>query len=335
MNCRFPFFCLGIAATLCATAASARAQNSIVFSKPADPVDTANAFVSPSEHKLVDSSRAPTPLFGRKPSGEFDVLPGAQKPRSLSPEQSRQAQKFFDEQNNWILRTPAEIMDVPTVEKILGIPDPDQDLSVRERYLKRREQQRSGSVTNALAHGIRAGNQDESPFAAWRGEQKRNAAGELIVPNAQKTAGGFLTGQADQVLTAEEERRAHSPWNSAFAVPPPLPKPDLAQQASMERFRVMMNPPAPEKPLVSAPVAPAPNPNFQPLPKINPAGNSARPMEDGIGRPMGLMPLPTVTGVRPGQLNAPKPKPLVEPPPWVAQDKKATPKPGVFPQRKF
>ncbi len=335
MNRRFSSLCVGVATAWCAAAQLAGAQNAINFSKPADPVDTANAFVSPNEHKLVDSSRAPTPLFGLKPRGEFDVLPGAPRPRPLSPEQSRQAQKFFDEQNNWILRTPAEIMGVPTVEKILGIPDPDGNLSTQERYLKRREQQRSDSATNALTHGIRAGHQDESPLAAARGEQKRNAAGELIVPNSQKTAGGFLTGQADQVLTADEERRARSPWTSAFAVPPPLPKPDLAQQASMERFRAMMNPPAPEKPLVSALVVPVPNPNFQPLPKINPAGNSARPMEDGIGRPMGLMPLPTVTGVRPGQLNAPKPKPLVEPPPWLAQDKKTTPKPGVFPQRKF
>ena len=321
-----------------AAAARLLAQDSIIFSKPANPVDTANAFVSPAEHKLSDSSRAPTPLFGSKPNGNYDVLPGAQKPRPLSPEQARQAQKYYDEQRNWTLMTPAEILGVPTVEKILGIPSPDQNLSVEERYLKQRSQQRSASATNALAHWNHAGNQEDSPFAPPHGDQKRNAAGELIVPNSQKKAGGFLTGQADTVLTAEEERRANSPWISAFAVPS-LPKPDLAQQAKMERFRAMMEPPAPEKLPVSAPAVPAPNPNFQPLPKYNPAGNSYRPVQDGIGRPIGLMPLPTVTGVRPTAVNPPKAKPLTEPPPWVAEQNKqnnySTPKPGVFQRRKF
>ena len=339
MNCRLPS--LGVCVGAVLFAASARlvcAQDAIIFSKPADPVDNANAFMNPSEHKLSDSSRAPTPLFGRQPNTGYDLLPGAKPPPPLSPEQARQAEKYFDDQKNWTLLTPAEIMGVPTVEKMLGIPDPDQNLSAEERHLKRRSQQRSMAATNALARWNHAGNQEDSPFGAPHGEQKRNAAGELIVPNSQKTAGGFLTGQADTVLTAEEERRANSPWVSAFAAPS-LPKPDRAQQAAMERFRAMMEPPAPEKPLVATLVVPAPNPNFQPLPKYNPAGNSYRPVQDGIGRPTGLMPLPTVTGVRPSSVNPPKAKPLVEPPPWVAEQNKqnnySTPPPGVFQRRKF
>ena len=339
MNCRLPS--LGVFTGAVLLAASVRlvcAQNAIVFSKPADPVDNANAFMNPSEHKLSDSSRAPTPLFGREPQVEYDLLPGAKPPKPLTPEQVRQAEKYFDDQKNWTLLTPAEIMGVPTLGKIMGIPDPDQNLSAEERHLKRRAAQRSMSATNALANLNRGGNQDDSPFTTRRSEQKRNAAGELIVPNSQKTAGGFLTGQADTVLTAEEERRANSPWVSAFTAPS-LPKPDLAQQAAMERFRAMMDPPAPEKPLAATPVVPAPNPNFQPLPKYNPAGNSYRPVQDGIGRPTGLMPLPTVTGVRPAAVNPPKAKPLVEPPPWVAeqnqQNNYSTPKSGVFQRRKF
>ena len=134
-------------------------------------------------------------------------------------------------------------------------------------------------------------------------------------------------------------RRAESPWADAFNQPPLAPKPDKEQQAQMERFRAMMEPPPPEKPVVSAGMPPLqahrPDPNMQASPAFNPSGNSFTAVRDSASRPYGITPLPPVTGVRPS--SAPKPKPLVEPPPWVKDEtkSKSSKPPETFVQRKF
>lgn len=331
------------AALLLAGAWTAGAQESIIFSKPTDNnlTERANSFMEQVPHKLTDSYSAPAPLFGRKPKADFDVLPGMPKPVPLSPEQIKQMQKNLDQQRNWTLMTPAEILNVPTVEKILGVPDGNENLTVLELYHKRQDRQRSAASSNALLRAETYWNAEGNPFGGSRADQKKNAAGL----NPQNQFGQPLNRAGNTALETEQQlRREESPWGaSAFDMPPPAPKPDKEQLAAMERFRAMMLPPQLEKPVVAAAgFTPTPkskaDPNMQAMPAFNPAGNSFQPIHDNASRPIGIAPLPTVTGFRPQMGKVPKPKPLVEPPPWVKDENKpAKPSaaPETFLQRKF
>ena len=327
--------------------AVAQADEPIIFSKPSSSAtEKPTPAAEPLAHTMSGSHSTTTSLFGGKTRGDFDVLPGYQPPPPLSPAQVKELQKNYDQQKNWTLMTPAEILGVPTPAQILGIPDPDQNLSAEDRYFKRQNRQRSAAATNALAYAGRLGGQDDGPFQSWRSGQENNSNDRFGNGNRQNRTDRFgtrnATGAAEDLT-----HRPDSPWSSAFDVPPTLPKPDKSQMAAMERFRAMMQPTEPDKLLTplptlgnpSMPVASTPSPNFQRLEHFNPGGNSYRPVQDTMNRPIGITPLPTTTGVRPMQVNQPKPKPLTEPPPWVAeqnnQNNYSTPKPGVFSQRKF
>ena len=334
--------------------AVARADEPIVFSTPKDNLtEKANAFMEQQPHKLSGSYNAPKSVFEGEPRTDFDILPGYKKPRPLSPDELREMDKNLDQQKNWALMTPEEILGVPTAEKILGIPDADQNLSVTERYFKRQDRLRNASATNALARAGSLNGQDEGAFQNWRGEQKKNSTDGFSDLNERNRTDRFGNRIANGMSLEEATRRKDSPWSSSFDVPEAAPKPDKAALAAMERFRAMMEPPQLEKPLATAPglatptmsampTTPGfstPSPGFQKQDNYNPGGNSFKPVSDSVSRPTGIMPLPTITGTQPAQWKRPKPKPLVEPPPWVAeqndQNAYATPKPGVFPQRKF
>ena len=329
----------------------ARASEPIVFSTPKDNLtEKANAFMEQQPHKLSGSYNAPKSVFEGKPRTDFDILPGYKKPRPLSPDELREMDKNLDKQKNWALMTPEEILGVPTAEKILGIPDVDQNLSVTERYFKRQDRLRNASATNALARAGNLNGQDEGAFQNWRGEQKKNSIDGFSDLNERNRTDRFGNRIVNGMSIEEATRRKDSPWSSSFDVPEAAPKPDKTALAAMERFRAMMEPPQLEKPLATAPglatpimsampTTPgfsAPSPGFQKQDYYNPGGGSFKPVSDSVSRPTGIMPLPTITGTRPAQWKQTKAKPLVEPPPWVAdQNAYATPKPGVFPQRKF
>src|SRR5882672_7132159 len=128
MDCRPSYLKLWLSTAIAtmATLMPALAQQSIIFSKPAEvSADKANSFMPEPSHTGPSAFNAPSPLFGRRPTASFDILPGAQRPAPISPEQALQWQKFLDKKKNWTLMTPEEILGVPTPEKILGILDPD------------------------------------------------------------------------------------------------------------------------------------------------------------------------------------------------------------------
>src|SRR5580693_8522200 len=107
---------------------------------------------SAGSSKASDSS-AKASVIPIEQQNLFDLLPGAQTPTPVSPEQVMEWQKLLDNKKNWTLLTPEEILGVPTAEKILGLPEPDDEknLTVTERYLKRlNDQEQSVSATNAL-----------------------------------------------------------------------------------------------------------------------------------------------------------------------------------------
>jgi hypothetical protein len=328
-----------------------RADEPVVFSKPTDNLtEKANAFMEQQPHKLSSGYNAPKSVFEGKPRADFDILPGYQPPRPLSPDQIKAMQKDLDQRKNWTLMTPEEILGVPTTAKIMGIPDPDQNLTTEERYFKRQnnrqESQRSASATNAFARAGNLNGQDDGLFRSQRGGQKQNSSDGFAGMNGQNRTDRFGVRAAGGMPDDEAMRRADSPWSTSFNVPAALPKPDKAALAQMERFRALMEPSQPLAPTPSLnlttptmPTLAAPNPNFQKLADFNAGGNSFKPVRDSASRPTGIMPLPTVTGERPAQFKQPKPKPLVDPPPWVVeqnnQNNNITPKPGVFLQRKI
>jgi len=330
MDCSRPYLKPCFCALLLAAAWPAAAQQeSIVFTKPADlSTEKANDFMG-GDHKGPGGLGAPSPFFNSKPKADYDILPGAQKPRLPSPQEIKQWQKNQDEKKNWTLMTPDQILGIPTKEQILGLPDPyhEENFTVEEKYISRQERQRNFSATNAMSGPGDFLKPDESPFQSPNVRQQKLQ---------QEQRNGMLTASrfgppSSPVLDAS--RDSDSIWHSAFNVVPQTPKPDPLQVAAMERFRAMMEPPPVEKPAAPASFgtpAPVVDRNMQAMPAFNPAGHSFAPLQNNIGRPTGLNPLPTITGQRPLD-NAPKPKPLVEPPPWLKID----PKTGKPPQRKF
>ena len=354
-HCRSILTAAGCWVLLALAAVVARADEPIVFSKPKDALtEKANAFMEQQPHKLSGNYNASKSVFDGKPQADFDILPGYKKPRPFSPAELKAMEKNLDQQRNWALQTPEEIFRLPTAEKIFGIPDPDQNLSATDRYLKRQDLRRNASATNAFARAGTLNGQDEGAFQNWRGEQKKNSTDGFSDLNERNRTDRFGNRIANGISLEEATRRKDSPWSSSFDVPDAAPKPDKAALAAMERFRALMEPPQLEKTLAPAPglatppmpaampVTPgfqSPGAGFQKRENYNPGGSSFKPVSDSASRPTGVMPLPTVTGTRPAQWSQPKAKPLVEPPPWVVeannQNTYATPKPGVFSQRKF
>jgi hypothetical protein len=323
-----------------AAAGPAGAQQTIQFTTPTDPdlAAKANSFMPPASARNSSASafNAPAPLFGsRSPTAAFDVLPGSHRLNAADIANAMQWQKLLENKKNWTLMTPEEILGVRTSEEILGIPDPKNDptLSPEERFLKRLDGRAAAAATNSFRpdaaywHGDAAADplhpQDaESRFAGSLGGNLPSAASpfnSVFNPNPNSAAGAYP--------------KPEPIWANPFNQPEPLPKPTPEQLAGMDRFRALMEPPAPEKTPEAAnfygqpPVA-APDPNMQVLPAFNPAGRSFTPLESDISRPMGLAPLTGITGARP--VAAKKP-PLVEVPPWLS----TSPLPSTPPVRQY
>jgi hypothetical protein len=105
----------------------------------------------------------------------------------------------------------------------------------------------------------------------------------------------------------------------------------------MDQFRQLLEPgvfPAtaatlsPGRTAFSQPQTSSASDTTQPL--VNPFGASFTPLSSGIGKPVGLQPLPGVTRQTSTQ-PAITPSWAPQPPPWMSQ----TPQPFVIPQRKF
>jgi hypothetical protein len=318
------------------TATALRADEPIIFTKPADlPTEKANSFMEQMPHKLADVHSAPSSVFGQG-EVDFDRLPGAQFQPQLTPQQLQKLQKQMDEKKNWALGTPEEILGVPTVEKIMGLPEhgTEDQLSMEERYLHRQERQRNETATNSLSvlTGL-----DENPFGL--SERKRKQDGQNLLQEKDGRANYLNRELAASRLQPRENaaRNGNGFWKSAFDPQPQVvSQAGFDQQAALDRYRATMEMSAMEKPTavseISHPAMPMRDPNLQPLPDYNPAGSTVRPLQDTIGRPTGIMPLPTVTGTRPTQSLPEKRKPLVNQPPWL-QDGSSPP--TTPPMRKF
>ena len=303
-----------------ATAFSAAAQQPILFSKPTEtPEDKANSFIMDSGSKLQGRSgdfNAPKQLFNFAPD---------QKPTPLGPPpiMSQSLKDTLDKRKNWTLETPQEIMGVPTAEQIMGLPDPtgDDKRTPTERYLRRQNLAASFSATNALRRP-EAALDEMNPFAARAADA---ANGPFAKPDPRLATGSrkyfdqLINAPADSPFGADQNQDS----TGSFGRLAPLPKPDLAQLAAMERFKALMEPGAPPEKMTTAtrfsttPLLPAADPNLQPVPLFNPLGQSYTPLPNSIGRPTGINPLPGLTG---SYLAVPAKKPLVQLPPWLSKE---------------
>jgi len=280
--------------------------------------------------ELPSTLRAPVSAFPSPPS--LGQLP----PPPVNSSEQQRLKQLQDERRNWMLMTPAEIFGVTPTEKLLQPPERDafgreKKTTQLERYLERENQARTG-----LTNGWRS-DRANSPWNLSRDEDNASpfARGRDGTADPAQNLNRFLDGQQNRNGSANQN------WNpnenpdgngfDAFAQKK-VTKEKLEQQASMERFRQMLLPssePSPNNRYFPVP-KPAVDPNLtQPDFVPNPAGASFKPLASGVGRPVGLTPLPGVVTPRLQPAVIPSWKP--QPPPWLSQ----SPVPTAFPQQRF
>jgi hypothetical protein len=304
---------LMMVAALATLALGAPAQQTIIFSKPADlPANPASASLPDGEGRAGDYN-APHPLFK-------DYTPDFPLPKPLfQNNHNASVQEALDKRKNWTLLTPEQILGIQTPEQILGGPGKNRDkkLSLEEQFLLRERRASARSATNG-----RAGNPallraltDGNPFEAKNKNDENNPFGR----EPQKMEPG--TRYFNQLLNAQDsagngpEEKPSSPWNNPFTQPS-RPKETPEQLADRERFRALMEPTTPpdkvEVPTrFSAVKASVPDPFLQPVPVVNPAGRAVPPLENIFSRPAGIKPLPGV--------STPPPTPVAAKPNWQSQ----------------
>jgi hypothetical protein len=296
---------------LAAMAFSAAAQQTIIFSKPADlSADKANSFLPNTEHHSGDYN-APHSLFN-------DYTPDLPLPRPLLLDNNDASVKdALDKRKNWTLLTPEQILGIQTPEQVLGVPDRtgEKKLSLEEQFLLRESRESAGVATNGL--GDNAAWRvltEENPFTEINKDDENNpfrVAPQKMQPGVKY----FKQLLGEQNPGTGPDEKPNSPWNSVFALPS-QPKQTPDQLADMERFRALMEPSSPpeQTPVptrFSVPEAPAADPFLQPVPVVNPAGQDISPLENAFSRPAGIKPLPGISTL--------PPTPVVIRPSWQAQ----------------
>lgn len=314
------------AAALLCPAATLPAQDTIIFSKPADlPASKANAFLPDSSHRAGDYN-APKSVFSEVPRDY--PLPRPQ-PRPDNPALNEELEK----RRKWTLLTPEQILGIQTPEQILGVQKTGEPkLSLEEQFLAR-QNTAAGAATNDRAGGIAplAEYSRDNPFDT-RG---RDDAANPLRRGAQPDANDFSKLPGQENAAGDSAVKPRSPWAGDF-FQPSAPKPTPEQAADMERFRSLMNPPAPAPDTAPAnfttsrtPPPVKANPFIEAPPAVNPAGREAQPIESLFSRPAGIKPLPPIATPVP---EKPKKKADWEAnvPPWLRD----TP-PPVTPSKPF
>jgi hypothetical protein len=306
-----PVVALG-AMTLSAVAQDA--GQPIVFSAPL----TADAPAAPNNAQpgILPTMQAPMSVLDFNQHEDFAPLP-----TTAVSSQQPQMNQLMKDRKNWILMTPEEILGLPekTGKDALGH---EKNQTQLERYLERENQARDGTIGESKKN-------HDSIFDLSRDPDKANFLDVRQNSEAAHNNGRPLNGQANHDDFVSD-------W-SAFnrPVPQAAAKPDPEQLASMERFRQLLAPsPAPadaQTPNNQFFTAPKPvenslitKPDFVP----NPAGASFTPLFSGIGKPVGLTPLPDAVTSPLLPVAAPAWKPQLAP--WLLSG----PQPFVTPQQK-
>jgi len=346
------FRILLLAGALSAVCLSAVAQNGappaskpIVFSAPAGDNVTSNALLLAPRFSdrpnFANEVRAPVSVFNvQSPSLPSPTLPRAP---TLSRAEEQRLRKMLDERENWALLTPEEILGVDASRNTFRTPEQEaaaagqKNLTVVERFLERQRQSRP-AVTNAYS---------DNSSSSWdlSGNQGGLTNGSSLNPlriglptTAQILDRFFNDAPVNNPFTGQDENRGVG-WFNSSGQPPQPAGPTPQQLAERERFKQLLDPGSYTATAArSSPGGKFPS-SLQPLsdttlnqtPPANPVGASLTPLSSGIGKPMGLMPLPGISGPTNWQSSASLSSWGPQPPPWLSQ----TPQPFSVPQRKF
>jgi hypothetical protein len=347
INMKHLLFLAGaVAAVSCAQAQSVMQPGQpIIFSSPGND-DASNAPTlaapSPVASGFPDASQPPLFNFGAMPPRNVRLPAPQATAAAAAPGDFERLQKLLDERKNWALLTPAEVIGIPTPEKILGLPERDasgqeKNLTVTERYYERQNRLQTGRTNdyqnNLASRWNLPDGQNDDRLNADSFNPKNAGFG-----NPAQNADSFFGDNAPANNNAVASQKPDAGSGDFFAAPtrltPAATAANLEQQAEMERFRQLLDPPpqpaAAAKHSSGESVFSLPhteqNSLFGQTPaNPNPIGGSFTPLGSGIGG------LPA----SPGQNNTPPitvtPSWAPQPPPWLSP----TPQPGQIPQRKF
>ena len=332
----------------------------IIFSQPLTEGSNQPSLFSGRSLRPANELTTPEPDFKyRSPGPTVPVAP----PMPMDSSAVQQLQKILDEKANWALMTPEEILGVATPKSIIegadsGADANGQKLTVMERYLARQEAVRLAAYSNAMASDSQAGHWSPSttndsgatPTDANLQEAESIAARfseGLVASNRfgmrpEGLAIGLAGFLPDQTLL-DKPNQAGWARNGRITTPPapsrskgqnndfrssltmggaqyagadPLSDTPASTPPDIEMYSVLRPPPS-EKPISQAPL-------------LSPAASPFGPIDSGIGQPVGLTPLPPITGYTNRAAVAP-PAWTPQPPPWLAP----LPAPGMVPQRRF
>ena len=280
------------------------------------------------QRKFVDQYAAPPQLFPVDATPDPQYMPPTIQ---ISNEEIARQRHAADNDKNWMLLTPEEILGVAP-EKAAN--DPDRNLTAEERYLKRNAAVQTGTndSTGQLAAKKNDLTRGENNFDSFdRNDNNRNDNnGNSWSRNGQNR----LTAADRQALGADAVARMtaeapNSPWANSIWGTPQTEDPvqaALKQKADMTQFQHLL---APENPATKTghfgEAAATPN-VFNPQPNTPAQANTAAEtyslLKDNIGRPAPkptLLPPPTT---KPSYYEEHRHKP--EAPPWLSQ-------PGIHP----
>ncbi|MGD0086272.1 MAG: hypothetical protein ABSC24_04005 [Verrucomicrobiota bacterium] len=338
---RWPPLALAVWAVVSAVDAQSTATNAwkpIIFSSPDNHEVSSNLKslstqpVAPANLQGLFQDTSPLPSFN-----DFGPAP--------VPDTGRRIHKSANEHQDWVFMTPAEIMGVApdqlSRDRKRDTNDKSENLSPMERYLARQNPS-ARLKNNSPDHPFGSRNFWEADNGQTNGDNNdgsdQNDNG-LADPRLATAFNPSASGAPDNNLLGAPN--TDSPWSKASgdSASPWVPN-SVQQRVDLEQaqFQQLLNPGA--VPVTAATSLPERTTSLNAQstvlgsdstePLVNPIGASFTPISSGIGRPVGLAPLPGITG--PASIPAiTTPAWAPQPAPWTSQ----TPQPFAIPQRKF
>jgi len=313
---------LPVAAALSAAVWPAAAQNgatpagqAILFSTPAGDIAASNApaLASPDSQSQDFANRfqSPESLFNTAVPEQFSLPSGDP---AISSSHARRLQKNAEDQKDWALLTPEEILGVTSPEEILASDTQDKEhKSPSERFLARQQTVATNTFFN---------DNQSSRWILSKDRDDANADGSTRfgVPDAAQLLNRFGGALPDNNPFASQNRDEwFKPQATAF------PKPNPEQIAAMERFRQLLNSGSSADALEKSSGSkflssqePPLDPNLELLPVVNRFGASYTPLSSSFNKPAGLTPLPGIT--QPILTPVVTPSWAPKPPPWLTDN---------------
>jgi hypothetical protein len=297
-----------------ALAQSATPGQPILFSSP-DGGTASNAILpaatAPAQAALANMPVAPVSVFNDHSSDAISPVPA---PAAFPS--GNNAQNSTDPQNNLKLLTPAEIMDVPTPEKIFGLPESD---------------------TKKNTAGQRAENTQTNDFSSeqsgwskflYGNDAKANTTDAGGAENSSGILSRLFNGAPDGGLLGDPNKTADAIYGLS---PQPVQTP---AQPEVDQFQQLLEPlQSSEKPADSSDMnfyrSPAQDSVFaQPA---NSGSPLALPKGGSLAKSPQLPKLPSVSSQNSDSTQPVAPSWAPKPAPWLSP----VPPLGTIPQRKF